>query len=261
MTRPAAAKLLHLGQGVCEYAVMLPRGQRGQAARVAAALKAALPDTETVATWRQVLPMVNAYLEMMNAWTLIWFVVVFIAMGFGIVKHHAHRRSLSGCANSACSRPLEPVRPGSYGDVLTEAFLVLVMGMAAGSALGVATTAWMARVGLDLSAPGRGGGIRRHEPNGLSFALHRRSDGGQCGGAGVGNAHSVFIRPSRRRGLRPSKPWAIFDIGPFTKPSGIRPCKGVSAQYNTKHRHPIQREKPISCGASGEQRPERSPKP
>lgn len=36
--------------------------------------------------WRQMLPAISAYLEMFNVYMLIWFVVVFIAMGFGLVN-------------------------------------------------------------------------------------------------------------------------------------------------------------------------------
>ncbi|MBI9084482.1 MAG: ABC transporter permease [Desulfobacterales bacterium] len=155
VTRPAAAKLLGMDKGVCEYAVVLPEGDRNRAASVAAALEADLPDTYSVATWRQLLPMVNAYLEIMNAWTLIWYLVVFIAMGFGIVNTMLmavfERMREFGVLKALGTRPAWIVR-----DVLTESFFLLVMGMGAGSLLGLLTTMWLANVGIDLSALAEG---------------------------------------------------------------------------------------------------------
>ena len=114
VTRPAAAKLLGLGREVCEYAVVLPDAWRDRAPQVAAALAGDLPDAYSVATWRRILPMVNAYLEMMNAWTLIWFFVVFIAMGFGIVNTML-MAVFERMREFGVLKALGPVRPGLSG--------------------------------------------------------------------------------------------------------------------------------------------------
>jgi putative ABC transport system permease protein len=155
VTRPAAARLLGVGNGVSEYSAVLPDGYRDRAAAVAADLGADLPDIYAVAAWRRILPMVNAYLEMMNAWTLIWFVVVFIAMGFGIVNTMLmavfERMREFGVLKALGTRPAWIVR-----DVLTEAFLLLMMGMAAGSLLGALTSVWLAHVGIDLTLLAKG---------------------------------------------------------------------------------------------------------
>jgi len=39
-----------------------------------------------VLTWRQLLPAIRAYIDMFDVYMLIWFVVVFIAMGFGLAN-------------------------------------------------------------------------------------------------------------------------------------------------------------------------------
>lgn len=171
VTRPAAATLLRLGTGVCEYAVLLPKADRDRASEVAASLKDDLPATHGVATWRQILPMVNAYLEIMNAWTLVWYLVVFVAMGFGIVNTMLmavfERMREFGVLKALGTRPAWIVR-----DVLTESFFLLVMGMGAGSLLGGLTTVWLAHVGIDLSALAKGA-----EYAGMSRIIYPALDG------------------------------------------------------------------------------------
>ena len=84
ITRRSAQKMLQLKHGLSEVSIMVPEQQ---AARIASRIKQALSaQTFEVHTWRELLPFMTAYLKILDAFVYIWCLVVFIAMGFGIVN-------------------------------------------------------------------------------------------------------------------------------------------------------------------------------
>lgn len=87
---PVLQEMLEVGNGVTEITVNLERGRSGDGddmTGLVSELNAKIRGSGYVAEdWRQMLPSISAYLEMFNGYMLIWFVVVFIAMGFGIVN-------------------------------------------------------------------------------------------------------------------------------------------------------------------------------
>lgn len=146
----AAQEMLSIRADICEISILLAQGDH--APRVAETLRSQLnPDQYVVFTWRELLPMVRAVLRMYDGFILIWFLTVFIAMGFGLV-------------NTILMAVFERIRefgllramgmkPGwVIGEVLSESFFLLVMGLAAGNLLGTATVAVTAQTGIDLSA-------------------------------------------------------------------------------------------------------------
>jgi ABC-type lipoprotein release transport system permease subunit len=146
----AAQEMLSMGGDICEISILLAQDDR--APGVAETLRSHLnPDQYVVFTWRELLPMVRAVLRMYDGFILIWFLTVFIAMGFGLV-------------NTILMAVFERIRefgllramgmkPGwVIGEVLSESFFLLVMGLAAGNLLGTATVAVTAQTGIDLSA-------------------------------------------------------------------------------------------------------------
>lgn len=87
----ALQKMLEVGNGVTEIAIKLDQKVMGTGANSLETLVAAIngkigSDGVVAEDWRQMLPAISAYLEMFNSYMLIWFVVVFIAMGFGLVN-------------------------------------------------------------------------------------------------------------------------------------------------------------------------------
>jgi ABC-type lipoprotein release transport system permease subunit len=85
VTISAAQQMLKLHNGISEIAILLP--VHGEATQVARALRAKLPANKyEVLTWQELQPMVTAILKMYDFFIYIWFLVVFIAMGFGIVN-------------------------------------------------------------------------------------------------------------------------------------------------------------------------------
>jgi putative ABC transport system permease protein len=154
VTRRAAQKMLGMDDAVSEIAIVLPA--HGQAADVAQRLQQLFAGRDiVVTTWRQALPLLNSYLSLYNNFILIWFVVVFVAMAFGIVNTTLmavfERMREFGLLKALGMRPRRIVR-----GILTESFFILVGGMALGDLLGL-TTCWGFSIkGIDLSALAQG---------------------------------------------------------------------------------------------------------
>lgn len=154
VNRPSAAGLLKLGNGISEAAVLLP--DFNQADSVAADLAANLdPQSFTVQTWKALLPMVTAMLKMYDAFIYLWFFVIFIAMGFGVVNTMLmavyERIREFGLLKALGMKPRRIV-----SQVVCESGYLLVLGMVAGNLTGAATIAFLAHTGIDLSAMSQG---------------------------------------------------------------------------------------------------------
>jgi ABC-type lipoprotein release transport system permease subunit len=160
VTVDAAQDFLKLDGAVSEAVALLPPERGAQdAPAVARDLEDALSDTPggpyEVRHWRALQPVVAAYLEIMDWFMLLWYLVVFVAMGFGIV-------------NTMLMAVLERVREfgllkalGMRGGritrlVLAESLCILVLGTALGDLLGWWTSLWLAHVGIDLSSLAEG---------------------------------------------------------------------------------------------------------
>jgi ABC-type lipoprotein release transport system permease subunit len=155
---PAAREMLDLDTEISEYAVLLPDIEQSApvAAEVAAALQRGDPATEyEVHTWKELLPLISAYLANVDTYMYLWYLVVFIAMGFGIVNTILmavlERIREFGLLKALGMKPWWIVRL-----VLAESVLLLVIGMAGGNLLGFGTVALLAGTGIDLSAFAQG---------------------------------------------------------------------------------------------------------
>jgi ABC-type lipoprotein release transport system permease subunit len=155
---------------VSEIAVLLPDGADPDP--VARALAAALPERYEILTWRELLPMLTAYIEMNDTFTAIWYLVVFIAMGFGIINTLL-MAVFERMREFGLMRALGMTPGGIVREVLVESGLLLIIGMAAGNALAVAAVAAIGENGIDLSAFAAGveyAGMPRVIYPALSFA-------------------------------------------------------------------------------------------
>jgi ABC-type lipoprotein release transport system permease subunit len=146
----AAQKMLGVGDDICEVAVLLDSHR--QVDETAARIRKLLPgNVYTVETWKELLPIVRAMLEMHDSFIFIWFLAVFIAMGFGLVNTILmavfERIREFGLMRSLGMRSRLVV-----AEVLAESFVVLVIGMAAGNALGLLSVLALSAHGIDLSA-------------------------------------------------------------------------------------------------------------
>lgn len=150
ITRQTGQKMLKLKDGISEFAILFD-GQPDNPG-VYEALKAALPSGQfEVHTWRELLPFQMAYLKILDGFMWIWYLVVFVAMGFGIVNTTLmavfERMREFGLLKALGMKSWWILR-----EVLTESFLLLVTGMAIGNALGFVCIFALSGSGIDLSA-------------------------------------------------------------------------------------------------------------
>lgn len=149
-----AAGMLKMGDSISEISILLPKldisGKKE--ALLAKKLVDAIDDkTIEVETWQDLLPMMKAYLTMSGFFLYIWYFVVFVAMGFGIVNTTLmaifERMREFGLMKALGMRPFQVII-----GVITESFFLLVLGIAVGTGVGFLSVAVIARNGIDLSA-------------------------------------------------------------------------------------------------------------
>ena len=150
VNRTASQKMLKLKDSLSEIAILLPG--KPDNPDVTDALKTALPSERfEVHTWRELLPFQMAYLKILDGFMWIWYLVVFVAMGFGIVNTTLmavfERMREFGLLKALGMKPWWILR-----EVLTESFLLLITGMAIGNALGFVCIYALSGSGIDLSA-------------------------------------------------------------------------------------------------------------
>ena len=150
VNRRASQKMLKLKDSLSEIAILLPG--KPDNPDVTDALKTALPSEKfEVHTWRELLPFQMAYLKILDGFMWIWYLVVFVAMGFGIVNTTLmavfERMREFGLLKALGMKPWWILR-----EVLTESFLLLITGMAIGNALGFVCIYALSGSGIDLSA-------------------------------------------------------------------------------------------------------------
>lgn len=150
VTMQAAQRMLKMKNGISEISLLLPDAK--DVDTVADSLRAVLPAVDyEVLTWRELLPFVTAYLNIYDGFIFIWFIVVFIAMGFGIVNTTLmavfERIREFGLLKALGMKPWWIIK-----EVLTESFFLLIIGMIIGNALSFVSVFALSRIGIDLSA-------------------------------------------------------------------------------------------------------------
>jgi ABC-type lipoprotein release transport system permease subunit len=149
VTMPAAQRMIKLQKGISEVSIILK--DQGDVARIADSLRAALPSTYEVHSWREMLPLLAAYLRLFDGFMWLWYLVVFIAMGFGIVNTMLmavfERIREFGLLKALGMRPWWIIK-----EVLAESFFLLVIGIAIGNIMGFLSVLALSSHGIDLSA-------------------------------------------------------------------------------------------------------------
>lgn len=149
VTMSAAQHMLKLKNGISEVSIILHDPQ--EIKRVTAALRDTLPPNDyEVHTWQELLPLLTAYLKIYDNFVFLWYLVVFIAMGFGIVNTTLmavfERMREFGLFKALGMKPW-----GIIKEVLTESFFLLIMGMAIGNIFGFLSVLALSGSGIDLS--------------------------------------------------------------------------------------------------------------
>jgi len=148
--RRVSQKMLGLGDAISEISILLPGKPDNPV--VYHRLKTTLPPAEfEVNSWRELLPFQTAYLRILDGFMWIWYLVVFVAMGFGIVNTTLmavyERMREFGLLKALGMKPWWILR-----EVLTESFLLLITGMIIGNILAFICIFALAGSGIDLSA-------------------------------------------------------------------------------------------------------------
>ena len=105
--------------------------------------------------WRQMLPAIAAYIDMFDIYMLIWFVVVFIAMGFGLantVLMAVYERMREFGLQRALGMPSS----GIVKTVMIEVLLLLLIGMAVADIVSFFLVEVVFKSGIDLGSFGAG---------------------------------------------------------------------------------------------------------
>ncbi|MFC1823222.1 ABC transporter permease [Thermodesulfobacteriota bacterium] len=149
ITRSSAQKMLKLDKAVSEISIILK--EHGKVNQVTEMLRTSLPATLEILTWRDLLPILIAYLDILNGFVSIWYIVVFIAMGFGIVNTTLmavfERMREFGLLKAMGMRPWAIIK-----EVLAESFIILVIGMLFGNVLAFLSIWALSGHGIDLSS-------------------------------------------------------------------------------------------------------------
>ena len=150
VTKSAAQHMLKLKDGISEVSIILP-DQEG-VEQTADNLRTALPSADyEVQTWRELLPLITATLDIYDGFMYIWFIVVFIAMGFGIVNTTLmavfERIREFGLFKALGMKPQWIIK-----EVLAESFFILLIGTAIGNILSFLSVFALSGSGIDLSA-------------------------------------------------------------------------------------------------------------
>lgn len=154
VTGEAAREMLRMGAAVSEFALLLP--EEADTGRVAALIRQSLPEGPyEVLTWQEMLPLIHSVLALYDQFIFMFYVVVFIAMGFGLVNTVLmavyERMREFGLLKALGMRPRRIV-----GDVLLEAFFILAIGAVAGNVLGILSVLSLKTHGIDLSSMAAG---------------------------------------------------------------------------------------------------------
>jgi len=149
-TQSAAQQMLKMGNAISEVSIVLP--PEVDEAPIARALTKDLADKNfEILTWQELLPILTIYLKLYDGFVFVWYVVVFIAMGFGIVNTTLmavfERIREFGLLKAMGMKPGHIVK-----QILLESALMLIVGVLTGNLLAYLSIAAIAPNGIDLSA-------------------------------------------------------------------------------------------------------------
>ncbi len=153
VTSSSARHMLELAKGASEISIILPDHDEDR--KTAWDLRQGLSDFYEIFTWQELLPILKSYLKMFNGFMYIWFLVIFIAMGFGIVNTTLmavyERMREFGLLKALGMKPWWIIR-----SVLIESCMLLVIGMVFGNIMGLLSIHILSITGLNLSSMSAG---------------------------------------------------------------------------------------------------------
>ncbi|MBM9512079.1 ABC transporter permease [Desulfogranum marinum] len=147
-------QMLGVGNDITEIAIQLPDNNGNPPVDLAATtafLQANVSDKQLLArNWRQMLPAISSYLEMFDGFMLIWYLIVFLAMAFGLVNTMLmavyERMREFGLLQALGMRPGCIIKM-----VMSELLLLLTFGCSISSVAAFITVHFFFSSGIDLA--------------------------------------------------------------------------------------------------------------
>ena len=150
--RDVVQEMLGLGTGISEIAVLGHDYQAPQA--LSLNIRAAVPGGHEVLTWLELDPYLATMMRVMNGFVLVWMVVIFLALSFGLVNTLMmaifERVREIGLMRALGMRPSAIVY-----QILVESVMLLLLGLLVGNLMAIATIIPL-KDGIDISAVSQG---------------------------------------------------------------------------------------------------------
>jgi len=151
-SREVIQNLLNVGQQVSEIAIL--GTDYRDVSELEALVRSQAPINTSVQTWQQLDPMQATMMAVMDGFVLVWIIVIFLALSFGLVNTLMmavfERIREIGLMMALGMRPALIVY-----QVLIESMMLLCIGLLIGTSLAVATVLPL-RQGIDISAVAQG---------------------------------------------------------------------------------------------------------
>ena len=147
-------QMLGVGKGITEIAIQLPDSDGTPSSDLetfTALLQENLLDKQLlIRNWRQMLPAISSYLELFDGFMLIWYLIVFLAMAFGLVNTMLmavyERMREFGLLQALGMRPGCIIKM-----VMSELLLLLTIGCGIASGAAFITVHFFFSSGIDLA--------------------------------------------------------------------------------------------------------------
>lgn len=160
--RQTAQDMLEMGDKISELEIL--SSNREQLDSLLANLRSLAPKLD-VQTWQTIMPILQASIKIFEGFLLIWYIVVFIAMAFGLINTLLmaifERTREIGLLQALGMKP-----PSIIGQILFESLFLLIIGLIIGNIMGWLTLIATAN-GLDFSQYAAG-----YEMIGLSSLIY-----------------------------------------------------------------------------------------
>ena len=157
ITLGAAQTLIGIKDGVSLACVRLPdnAGMDSQGLeKILGAVRQSLPRDLCALTWMDLLPLLKGYLGMFDRFMLLWYLVIFIAMAFGLVNTMLmavlERTREFGLLKALGLKPARIII-----NVLLECLILLITGLVMGNLLGLLTL-YLFSSGIDMAFMAQG---------------------------------------------------------------------------------------------------------
>jgi len=150
--RDVIQAMLGVGTDISEIAILGYDYRTPEA--LTASIRKVVPADHEVLSWLELDPYLSTMMRVMDGFVLVWMVVIFLALSFGLVNTLMmavfERVREIGLMRALGMRP-----SGIVYQIMVESLLLLILGLLAGNLLALGTIAWL-KDGIDVSAVAKG---------------------------------------------------------------------------------------------------------